>query len=176
MGWKYVPGCNVARGAAGDNNRNQFGVSRRNATRVDSECTSKRHPYKPPMGTEPYPVAFNTSRPLPLACGLAKAPVKSLRVRKEEVGSMVVKLNKQFCPEIDVVAQLARGSKPSRNLYFNSPDLFPPAPEEDRRQEPYCLHYQVSFHESTLAQKIAILLPKHCLCTRSHNCQVYMGK
>lgn len=66
---------------------------------------------------------------------------RPVKVRKGDAGGAVVRLNKAFCPEIDVVAQLAKGGMPSARLQFNEPDLFPAEDGEGIRE----LYYQVRF-------------------------------
>lgn len=144
MGWKYVPGCNLARGADGDNNSKTFGTSRKSSPCQYFPAVShtSRSFFVPPQPPLPYLEAVSAAKPTPVNAVVTKFGVEEkrrpLKVRKGDAGGTVVKLNKAYCPQIDVVAQLAKGGMPSARLQFNEPDLFP-VEDEGMRE----LYYQV---------------------------------
>ncbi|GMH33058.1 hypothetical protein BSKO_00892 [Bryopsis sp. KO-2023] len=146
MGWEYVGGCNIARGAEGDNNQNKFGQSRRSpGPSAYSRYEGSPSFFRPPESPIPYVVAMSSARAPPINSDVKLIPenhLKPLRVKKGNVG-VKVRLNKEFCPEIDVMAELAKGKLPTRRLQFNSPDLFPEVREGEGEEGQYQeLHYQ----------------------------------
>lgn len=124
-----MPGCNRARGADGDNNAEKFGKSRKpwGCDKHPSFWTSSPSLFQPPEYPIPFLAAVTASKPRPASADMRQATPKSLASLRVKQGPAcaAVRLNKDYCPEIDVACRLAEGTLPSRRLQLNFPDLFP---------------------------------------------------
>ena len=132
MVWSYVYGCNMHRGAEGDNSTGQFGTLRK-PCRIQGNATKKWKAVIQHTPANPRLAALEAAGTWPLTKREEKPSTQIIHASCKERDSDGKALwNAKVCPELDIMHALSKGKLPSKRLRFHFPDLFPEIMEHEK--------------------------------------------
>ena len=132
MVWSCVYGCNMHRGAEGDNSTGQFGTLRK-PCRLQGNATKKWKAVVRHTPANPRLAALEAAGTWPLTKREERKSTQVIHAScKERDCDGKALWNVKTCPELEIMHELSRGKLPSKRLRFHFPDLFPEVMEQEK--------------------------------------------